>query len=122
MATKTETTSTDSDRASTGVLFLPKVVHFALDAADRGQSTVIAVLQDARTELRTALDGGLDYAEKLATGALRFSRKMVQRVDDTSKDALVSAEHALAGAVTRARETTRAAGELAVGALRSQAS
>ncbi len=114
--------SETTPKTETVVLFLPKVVHLALDAADRGQSTVIAVLQDARTELRTALDGGLEYAEKLATGALRFSRNIVQRVDDTSKDALASAERALATAVTRARETTRAAGEKAQGVLRSQAS
>lgn len=120
--TETETTPPDSDRASTGVLFLPKVVHLAINAADRGQSTVIAVLQDARSELRTAIDGGLEYAEKLATGALRFSRKIVARVDDTSKEALASAERALATAVTKARETTRAAGETASGAQRSQAS
>ena len=105
--TETETTPPDSDRASTGVLFLPKVVHLAINAADRGQSTVIAVLQDARSELRTAIDGGLEYAEKLATGALRFSRNIVARVDDTSKEALASAERALATAVTKARETTR---------------
>ncbi len=101
---------------------VPRVVHFAIDAADRSQSTVIAVLQDARTELRTALDGGLEYAEKLATGALRFSRNLVQRADDTSKDALASAERALTTVVTRARETTRAAEAQATGAQRSQAS
>ncbi len=99
---------------------VPKVVHFAIDAADRGQSTVIAVLQDARTELRTAIDGGLEYAEKLATGALRFSRNVVQRADDTTKDALATAERALATVVTRARETTRAAEEQV--SQRSQAS
>ena len=112
---------TDTTKTETSVLFLPKVVHFAIDAADRGQSTVIGVLQDARTELRTALDGGLEYVEKLATGALRFSRKLVERVDDTSKDALTRAERTLATVVTRARETTRAAREQSE-TVRSQAS
>ena len=120
-STQTPETETPSTAVRTSTGLGPKVVHFAIDAADRGQSTVIAVLQDARTELRTALDGGIEYAEKLATGALRFSRKIVQRVDDTSKEALASAERALTTAVTRARETTRAA-ELASGAQRSQAS
>ncbi len=120
MTTKTETKFTEAAPTSTGLV--PNVVHLALDAADRGQSTVIAVLQDARIELRTAVDGGLELAEKLAAGALRFTKKVVQRADETSKDALASAERALATAVTRARETTRAAGELASGALRSQAS
>lgn len=112
------TQSTPSETTSTGLV--PKVVHFAIDAADRGQSTVIAVLQDARTELRTAIDGGLEYAEKLATGALRFSRNLVERADETSKHALASAERALTTVVTRARETTRAAQEQV--AQRSQAS
>ncbi len=117
MATKTETKSTE---LPAGVV--PGVVHLALDVADRGQSTVIAVLQDARIELRTAVDSGLELAEKLATGALRFTRKVVQRVDDTSKDAFAGAERALADAVTRARKTTtRAAAELASSPNRSQA-
>ena len=121
MTTKTETPSTEAARAS-ALGLVPTAVHLALDAADRGQSTVIAVLHDARIELRTAVDGGLELAEKIAAGALRFTRKLVQRADETSKDALAGAERALATAVTRARETTRAAGELASGALRSQAS
>jgi len=108
MATKTETKSTE---LPAGVV--PGVVHLALDVADRGQSTVIAVLQDARIELRTALDGGLELAEKLATGALRFSRKLVQKVDDAGASALGGAERVLANAVKNARETTRAAGALA---------
>lgn len=120
MTTKIETKATEAVHASIGLV--PNAVHLALDAADRGQSTVIAVLHDARIELRSAVDSGLELAEKLAAGALRFTRKLVQRADDTSKDALAGAERALATAVTRARETTRAAGELASGALRSQAS
>jgi len=87
---------------------ITSVVHLALDVADRGQSTAIAVLHDARIELRTALDGGLDYAEKLATGALRFSRKLVQKIDDTGSSALAGAERALATAVKTVRETTHA--------------
>ena len=108
MATKTETKSTE---LPAGVV--PGVVHLALDVADRGQSTVIAVLQDARIELRTAVDSGLELAEKLATGALRFSRKLVQKIDDASATALGGAERVLANAVKSARDTTRAANELA---------
>lgn len=108
MATKTETKSTE---LPAGVV--PGVVHLALDVADRGQSTVIAVLQDARIELRTAVDSGLELAEKLATGALRFSRKLVQKLDDAGATALGGAERVLANAVNSARETTRAANELA---------
>jgi hypothetical protein len=119
MTPKTETSSSESDRSPTALV--SGVVHLALDVADRGQSTVIAVLQDARTELRSAVDGGLELAEKLATGALRFTRKVVQRADDTSKDALAGAERALAHAVTRARETARTATELATRTSRSQA-
>lgn len=108
MPAKTEAKTTEHP---TGVV--PGVVHLALDVADRGQSTVISVLQDARIELRTAVDGGLEFAEKLATGALRLSRKIVQKLDDASASALGGAERVLANAVKNARETTRAAGELA---------
>lgn len=118
----TESKSTSTDLPA-GVV--PGVVHLALDVADRGQSTVIAVLQEARIELRTAVDGGLEFAEKLATGVLRFSRKVVQRLDDASASALGGAERVLTNAVKSARETTRAAGELAQtaasGVARSQA-
>jgi len=105
------TSQTKSTDHPTGVV--PGVVHLALDVADRGQSTVIAVLQETRIELRTAIDGGLEFAEKLATGALRLSRKIVQKIDDASASALGGAERVLTNAVKNARETSRAAGELA---------
>ncbi len=106
---KIETPSTKS--------FEPKtVVHLALDVADRGQSTAVAVLQDARIELRTAVDHGLELAEKLAAGTLRFARKLVSKIDDASNDALTGAERALSSAVITARETaSRSGGELSAG-------
>ena len=95
----------------TGIL--PGVVHLALDVADRGQSTAIAVLQDARAELRAAVESGVEYAEKLAASAFRFARKGIQRVDDAGAEALSGVGNVLSGAVRSARETTRAATELA---------
>lgn len=92
---------------------LPGVVHLALDVADRGQSTAISVLHDARVELRTAVDGGIELVEKLANGAFRFARKLSQRIDEASAEALTGAERVIGGAVKSARETTRAAQELA---------
>lgn len=88
------------------------VVHLALDVADRSQHTAVAVLQDARMELRSAIDSGLELAEKLAAGTLRFARKLVQKLDDAGNDALVGAEAALATAVHTARASGNA-GELA---------
>lgn len=98
-----------SDRAG----FLPGVAHLALDVADRGQATVIAVLHDARVEVRGAVDHTIELAEKLAAGAFRFARKLTSRVDDASAEALHGAERVLTGAVNQARETTRAAQQLA---------
>ncbi len=109
MATKSEIKT--SDRTGGGVL--PNVVHMALDVADRGQSTALAVLQDARTELRSAVDSGLELAEKLATGAVRFARKTVSKLDDAAAEALNKAERTMSSAVNSARETTHAASELA---------
>jgi hypothetical protein len=83
------------------------VVHLALDVADRGQSTVIAVLNDARVEVRGAIDHTIELAEKLAAGSFRFARKLTSRIDDASTAALTSVEKRLAGAVKQARDTKR---------------
>ncbi len=91
----------------------PRVVYLALDVAERGKATAVAVLQDARVELRTAFDGGLELAEKLSAGALRFARKLVQQIDDASTDALKGTDQALAEALQRARQTARAGKQLA---------
>ncbi len=103
--TKTETSQFENEG--------PRVVYLALDVAERGKSTALAVLQDARIELRTALDGGLELAEKLSAGALRFARKLVQQIDDASADALKGSDQALAEALQRARQTARAGKQLA---------
>jgi len=92
---------------------LPSVVHLALDVADRSQSTAVAVLQDARIELRSAVDSTIDLAEKVTAAAIRFARKSVGRLDEASADALSGVNSVLTGAVKSARETTLAAKELA---------
>jgi hypothetical protein len=109
MAPQKIETTTKTDRH--GVI--PGVVHLALDVADRGQSTAIAVLQDARTEIRTAVESGIEFAEKLAAAAVRLARKSVGRIDEATAEALNGVGGVLTGAVKNARETTRAAGELA---------
>jgi hypothetical protein len=105
----TQNTESKTDRHG----LMPNVVHLALDVADRGQSTAISVLNDARVELRTAMDHGIELAEKLASGAFRFARKLTQRLDEVSGEALTGAERALTTAVKTARETTRAAQNIA---------
>lgn len=107
MATpKTETATTRH-----GVL--PSVVYLALDVADKSQSTALAVLQDARIELRTAIDHGIELVEKVTNSAFRFTRKTVQRIDDATNETLTGAERVLGSAVKAARETTTAAAQLA---------
>lgn len=96
---------------------LPGVVHLALDVADKGQSTALAVLQDARIELRIAVDHGIELAEKLTAAAFRFTRKAVQRVDEATNETLTTTERVLGGAVKSARETTNAAAQLATTAV-----
>lgn len=80
-------------------------------------STVVAVLGDARVELRHAVDGGIDLAEKLANGTFRFARKLTQRLDDASSNALGGVDRAFDNAVLRAQDTSRAVRELAATAL-----
>jgi hypothetical protein len=91
----------------------PRVIYLALDVAERSQSTAVAVLQDARLELRTAVDSTIDLAEKLSAGALRFARKLVQKVDETATDALKGTERALHDTIEKTRETAKAGRELA---------
>jgi hypothetical protein len=105
------TPKTETNSARNGIL--PGVVHLAIDVADKGQSTALAVLQDARIELRTAIDHGIELAEKLTAAGFRFARKAVQRIDEASNETLIGAERVLGGAVKTARETTNAAAQLA---------
>ena len=93
---------------------LPTVVFLALDVADKGQATVLAVLQDARAELRSALDQGLDLAEKVTSNAFRFAKQVVSRVDDASAEILASTERIVVASLASARESTRTAAALAV--------
>ena len=105
------TLKTEATTSRHGVL--PGVVHLALDVADKSQSTALAVLQDARIEIRTAIDHGIELAEKVTTAAFRFTRKAVQRLDDASNETLAGAERVLGSVVKTARDTTNAAAQLA---------
>jgi len=105
------TAKTESSATRHGLL--PGVVHLALDVADKGQSTALAVLQDARIEIRAAIEHGIELAEKLTAAGFRFARKAVQRVDEAAGETLTSAERVIGGAVKTARETTNAAAQLA---------
>lgn len=98
---------------------LPGVVHLAIDVADKSQSTAIAVLQDARLELRTAIEQGLELAEKMTAAGFRLARKAVQRFDEAASETLGTAAGLFGGAVKSARETTNAAAHLATTATNS---
>ncbi|HEU0034052.1 MAG TPA: hypothetical protein VFQ53_25670 [Kofleriaceae bacterium] len=116
METQNEPTTNDADKDRAR---LPSVVYLALDVADRGQSTALSVLNDARVELRTATDHVIELAEKLATSGFRFARKLTQRLDEASASALTGAERALANTIKTARETTKTAQDLATQAKRT---
>jgi hypothetical protein len=72
------------------------------------KSTAIAVLHDARTELRAAADSGVELAEKLTGGLFRFVRKLNARLDQSSGDVLDGVERALVNS-RKAREARREA-------------
>ncbi len=80
---------------------------------DRGQATTLGVLHDARAEIRTAVEHSIDLADKLAASTFRFAKKLVQRIDDATADTLGGVERVIGSALKGARDTTRAAGELA---------
>ena len=113
MATKLEATTTPTFTRTDRAGFVPGVANLALDVADRGQSTVIAVLQDARGELRTLVENGIELAEKTAAQAFRFARTLTKRVDDASAETLNNTERLLGNAVRSARETAKSATDTA---------
>lgn len=92
---------------------VPGVAHLALDVVDRGQSTTLGLLQDARTELRAVVDGGIELAEKTTAALFRFARKVTQRIDEGAAETLAGTERLIGGAVKTARDSTRLATELA---------
>ncbi len=75
---------------------------------ETSKSTAITILHDARTELRTAADSGVELAEKLTSGLFRFVRKLNQRLDESSGQALEGVERALV-ASRKNREARREA-------------
>ena len=97
-----------SDR--TGVL--PSVVYLAIDVADRTSATALALLQDARAELRAGIDGGIELAENVTRALFRLARKASQRVDEATAETLTAIERTVAGAAKSARDTVRVAAEL----------
>lgn len=103
------TTSTPSSSRS-GVL--PSVVYLAIDVADRTSSTAIALLQDARAELRAGVDGGIELAENVSRALFRLARKVSQRIDEATAETLTAVERTATGAVKSARDTVRAAADL----------
>jgi len=113
MATKLEATTTPTFSRTDRAGFVPGVANLALDVADRGQSTVIAVLQDARGELRTLVENGIELAEKSAASLFRFARTFTKRVDDAAAETLTNTERLLGNAVRSARETAKSATETA---------
>ncbi|MFT3694305.1 MAG: hypothetical protein QM831_14255 [Kofleriaceae bacterium] len=92
---------------------VPGAAHLALDVADRSQSTAIAVLQDARVEIKAVFDHGIELAEKTTAAFFRFAKKLGQRIDEGVADTLGKTERLLTGAVDSARNTTHAATDLA---------
>src|SRR5690349_12150004 len=106
----TSKTKTDVSNQNTEA---PRPVLLALDVAERGQATVVAVLQDVRIELRTAVEGTIDLGEKLAAGVVRFARKLAQKVDETAADTLKGTEKVLHDTIESARNTARAGRQLA---------
>ncbi len=78
---------------------------------DSPKSNAIAVLHDARSELRTAADHGVELAEKLTGGLFRFVRKLNQRLDESSGEALNGVERVLTN-TKKAREAKREAKQL----------
>lgn len=109
--TKPESTRSSDRATTTGVV--PNVVHLALDVADRGQTSALALLSDGRAELVQLVNGGIELAEKATASFFRLLKKATAHLDQATAETLVTVERIANGAVKGARETTRAATDLA---------
>ena len=67
-------------------------------------TTTLAMLQNARGQLRATIDRGIERAENASHSLFRFARTASQRVDERSAALLTS----LAGALEASRDTARA--------------
>ena len=101
------TPTTSAVRTARGVV--PGVVHLALDVADRGQSSTIALLQEGRTELATFVIGGVELAEKATASVFRLIKKAIARFDESTSETLAGVEKIVTSTVKTARETTTTA-------------
>lgn len=79
------------------------ITHLALDVVDRSQSTAIALLQDARGELRAVVESGIELAEKATTSLFRFARKATSRIDEGVSETLSGVERLLGDTVKSAK-------------------
>ena len=100
-------TTPSAVRTARGVV--PGVVHLALDVADRGQSTTIALLQDGRTELASIVIGTVDHAEKATMSVFRLIKKAIARFDEGTSETLAGVEKIVTTTVKTARDTTTTA-------------
>ena len=92
---------------------VPGVVHLAIDVVDRGQSTTIALLQEGRAELTAVFVGGLELAEKATASFFRLVKRAAQRLDEVGAETLSGVEKLASTSFKTARETTKAATDLA---------
>lgn len=117
MATKLETTPTTLAKNGLPAGFVPGLANLALDVAEKTETTAIAILQDARGEIRSLVENGIELAEKSTQALFRFARTLTKRVDDGVAETLSGTERLLSGAVKSARETTKSATDTANTAL-----
>lgn len=108
-------TKTDSKTDRSGLV--PSAVYLALDVADKSNTTAVGVLQDVRGEIRAAVEGSLDLAENLTKAFFRVGRRITQRLDEATSETLSATEKLVGSAVKSARDTTRAAADLATTAV-----
>jgi len=80
------------------------VVARTLDAVDRAHARAATLLHDARNDLRSTLERGIERVERLATTACARARQRVQRADAASADAVNRAQGAVGQAIDRARQ------------------
>jgi hypothetical protein len=89
-----------------GVGLIGQWVALGTGVASHAMGTGFGVLQDVRTEFALRVDATIDWVDASQQGTLRLLRSIHHRIDELSREALQTSEHALSGLVRGVRTTS----------------
>lgn len=69
--------------------------QLAIGQVESTATQALGILQDLRAETKHRIDATLNWGDELSQGTFRFARKITDRVDHVTHDAMSRSEHAV---------------------------